>query len=123
MAPLARPFAIVGAVGLISMLSVGVTACGRPFPSEPPIQCDRIEETTCWHMAYAAMRAARATNLGPILRLRAYPGHLTDTVGGQPDPRAFLGMVDVLVGDASHAYYKVYLDAEGRFVANSMPKS
>jgi hypothetical protein len=123
MAPLARSFALVGAVGLISMLSVGVTACGRPFPSEPPIQCDRIEETTCWHMAYAAIRAEKATNPRPILHLRAFPGHLTDTIGGQPDARAFLGMVDVLVGDGSHAYYMVYLDAEGRFVAIGMPKS
>jgi hypothetical protein len=123
MALRARPFTLVGAVGLISMLSVGVTACGRPFPSEPPIQCDRIEETTCWHMAYAAMRAEKATNPGPILHLRAFPGHRTDTIGGQPDARAFLGMVDVLVGDGSHAYYTVYLDAEGRFVAIGMPKS
>jgi hypothetical protein len=48
----------------------------------------RIEATTCWQMTFAAMRAARATNLGPILRLRAYPGFSTVTIGGQPDPRA-----------------------------------
>jgi hypothetical protein len=33
-------------------------------------------------MIFAAMRAARATNLGPILHLRAYPEHLTVTSGG-----------------------------------------
>jgi hypothetical protein len=123
MAPRARQFALVGAVGLISMLSVGVTACGRPFPSESPIQCDRIEETTCWHIAYAAMRAAKATNPGPILDLRAFPGHLTHTIGGRPDPRSFLGIVAVVVADGSLAYYTVYLNAEGRFVAVGMPKS
>jgi hypothetical protein len=66
----------------------------------------RIEATTCWQMTRAAMRAARATNLGPILRLRAYPGLSTVTIGGQPDPAT-----------------NVYLDAEGRFVAIGMPKS
>ena len=65
----------------------------------------RIEATTCWQMTFAAMRAARATNLGPILRLRAYPGHLPDMIGGQPDPRAFLGSVDVVVADGAHARY------------------
>jgi hypothetical protein len=60
------------------------------------------------------MRAARATNLGPILRLRAYPGSSTVTIGGQPDPLAFLGIDDVVV-DGSQAHYNVYLDAEARF--------
>lgn len=81
------------------------------------MQCDRIEATTCWRMAFAAMRAARATHLGPTLRLRAYPGIFTATIGGQPDPRAFLGIVDVVAADGSHAHYNVYLDAEGRFAA------
>jgi hypothetical protein len=74
-------------------------------------------------MAYAAMRAEKATNSGPILHLRAFPGHRTHTIGGQPDPRSFLGMVAVLVADGSLTYYAVYLDAEGRFVAIRMPKS
>jgi hypothetical protein len=119
MARLHRPFALVGAVVLLGMLSMGVTACGSPFPSEPPIECDRIEVTTCWHMAYAAMRSDKATNSGPILHIRAFPGHRTNTMGGQPDPRAFLGMVAVVVADGSPAYYAVFLTPEGRYVADA----
>lgn len=35
----------------------------------------------------------------------------------------FLGIVAVVVGDGSLAYYKVSLDAEGRFVAIGMLES
>jgi hypothetical protein len=115
MAPRARQFALVVAVGL----SIGVAACGRPFGSEPPIQCDKIEETTCWHMAYAAMRAEKATNPGPILNLRAFPGHRTDTIGGRPDPRSFLGMVAVVVSDGSLAQYAIFLTPDGQYVADA----
>jgi len=51
------------------------------------------------------MRAAGTTDLGPILH-----------------PLSFLG-VAVVVADGSLANFKLYLDAEGRFVAMGMPAS
>jgi hypothetical protein len=70
-------------------------------------------------MAFAAKRAEQATNPEPILHLRVFPGHLTDTIGGRPDPRSFLGMVSALMADGSLAYYKVFLTPEGRYVADA----
>ncbi len=61
--------------------------------------------TTSRHTACAAMRAAGTTDLGPILH-----------------PLSFLG-VAVVVADGSLANFKLYLDAEGRFVAMGMPAS
>lgn len=58
----------------------------RQMASEGPLPQDRSDDLLADDLRRDASR--QATNLGPILRLRAYPGFSTVTIGGQPDPRA-----------------------------------
>jgi hypothetical protein len=92
-----------------------------PVRTPDPMRQDRGDDLLAYGLR--RMRVARAAHPGPILHLRAFPGHSTDTIGGQPDRRSFVGIVAAVVADGSLAYYSVYLDAEGRFVAVGMPES
>jgi hypothetical protein len=83
----------------------------------------RIEATTCWQTTFAAMRAAGATNLGPILRLRAYAGFLNRhdwrAAGSTGSSRMLMWWWRTALTPATG----VYLNAEGRFVAIGMATS
>jgi hypothetical protein len=56
-------------------------------------------------MTFAAMRAARATNLGPILRVASVPELLNRHDWRAAGSDGLLANVDVVVADGSHARY------------------
>jgi len=99
-------------------LLLTLVGCGTAGPPTPPIRCDQLEDTRCWHVAFAAIRKIEPSHVDEIVEVTA----------GNPDlchlpsmPCAATlrpyGVADVLLRGGMHRDFLVWLSPEGNISA------